>query len=139
MAVDPNKLTIKSQEAVRQAQQLAQARNHQMVEPPHLLYALLSDPEGVVYPLLQRLGQSPRALRDRVEELLDRIPKVYGPAGDELYLGGPRGRSSSGRSRRRRGCRTTMSPPSTCCWRPSRCPARCRRSCGRPGWIARRS
>jgi ATP-dependent Clp protease ATP-binding subunit ClpB len=89
MAIDPNKLTIKSQEAVRQAQQLAQARNHQMVEPAHLLYALLSDPDGVVYPLLQRLGQSPRALRDRVEELLDRIPKVYGPAGDELYLAGP--------------------------------------------------
>jgi ATP-dependent Clp protease ATP-binding subunit ClpB len=89
MAIDPNKLTIKSQEAVRQAQQLAQARNHQMVEPAHLLYALLSDPEGVVYPLLQRLGQSPRSLRDRVEELLDRIPKVYGPAGDELYLAGP--------------------------------------------------
>jgi ATP-dependent Clp protease ATP-binding subunit ClpB len=89
MDMDPNKLTLKSQEALRQARQVAQERNHQLVEPAHLMFALLSDPEGVVYPLLQRLGQSPRALRDRVDELLDRIPRVYGPAGDELYLSGP--------------------------------------------------
>jgi ATP-dependent Clp protease ATP-binding subunit ClpB len=87
--MDPNKLTLKSQEAVRRAQQVARERNHQLVEPAHVIFALLEDPEGVVYPLLQRLGQSPRALRDRVEEVLDRIPRVYGPAGDELYLSGP--------------------------------------------------
>src|SRR5438105_5294455 len=50
---------------------------------------MLSDPEGVVYPLLRKLGQSPRALRDRVEELLDRIPKVYGAGGQELYISQP--------------------------------------------------
>ena len=48
------------------------------MEPAHLLFALLSDPEGVISPLLHELGQSPRTLRDRDEELLDRIPKVYG-------------------------------------------------------------
>ncbi len=84
--MDPNKLTLKSQEALQEAQELARARNHQLVEPGHVLFALLSDPEGVVYPLLQKLGQSPRQVRDRVEEALDRIPKVYGPAGQELYL-----------------------------------------------------
>jgi len=84
--VDTNKLTLKSQEALQAAQELARARNHQLVEPAHVLFALLSDPEGVVYPLLQKLGQSPRLVRDRVEEALDRIPKVYGPAGQELYL-----------------------------------------------------
>src|SRR5206468_12836967 len=41
-----------------------------------------------VYPLLQKLGQSPKALRDRVEDLLDRIPKVYGFSQD-LYLSQP--------------------------------------------------
>src|SRR5438105_5642420 len=50
---------------------------------------MLSDPEGVVYPLLRKLGQSPRALRDRVEERLDRIPKVYGAGGQELYISQP--------------------------------------------------
>ncbi|HXY73341.1 MAG TPA: Clp protease N-terminal domain-containing protein, partial [Actinomycetota bacterium] len=82
--MDPNKLTLKSQEALRQGQELAAARNHAQVEPAHLLAALLSDPEGVVYPLLHRLGQSPRALRDKANELLDRLPKVYG--GQEVGL-----------------------------------------------------
>ncbi|MGH2573397.1 MAG: ATP-dependent chaperone ClpB [Actinomycetota bacterium] len=83
--MDLNKLTLKSQGALQAAQELARARNHQLVEPAHILFALLSDPEGVVYPLIQRLGQSPRVLRDRTEELLDRIPKVYGPE-QELFL-----------------------------------------------------
>ena len=83
--MDLNKLTLKSQEALQAAQELAGARNHQLVEPVHLLFPLLSDPEGVVYPLVQRLGHSPRALLDRGEELLSRIPKVYGPQQD-LYL-----------------------------------------------------
>src|SRR5213596_3944663 len=87
--MDLNKLTLKSQEALQAAQQLARDRNHQQVEPAHILFALLSDPEGVVYPLLQKLGVSPRALRDRTEELLARIPKVYGAAGQELYLSAP--------------------------------------------------
>jgi ATP-dependent Clp protease ATP-binding subunit ClpB len=86
--MDPNRLTLKSQEALQRAQELAGARNHQLVEPVHVLHALLSDSDGVIHPLLQRLGQSPRQLRDRAEELLDRIPKVYGP-GQELYLGAP--------------------------------------------------
>ena len=87
--MDLNKLTLKSQEALQRAQEEARNRNHQMVEPVHVLFALLSDPEGVVYPLLQRLEQSPRALRDRVEEALDRIPKVYGAPGQDLYLSAP--------------------------------------------------
>jgi ATP-dependent Clp protease ATP-binding subunit ClpB len=84
--MDLNKLTLKSQQALQAAQELARERNHQLVEPAHLLFALLSDPEGVVYPLLQKLGQSPRALRDRVDEVLDRIPKVYGAGGQELFI-----------------------------------------------------
>ncbi len=86
--MDLNRLTLKSQGAVQSAQQQARARNHQLVEPAHLLFALLSDPEGVITPLLHALGQSPRTLRDRDEELLDRIPKVYGGTG-ELYLSEP--------------------------------------------------
>src|SRR5437867_8704073 len=82
--MDIDKLTLKSQAALQAATEQARARNHQLVEPPHLLFALLSDPEGVVYPLLQKLGQSPRLLRDRVEEILDRVPKVFGGQQDLL-------------------------------------------------------
>ncbi|HET6770530.1 MAG TPA: ATP-dependent chaperone ClpB [Actinomycetota bacterium] len=77
--MDLNRLTQKSQQALEEAQRLAAARNHQQLEPEHILFALLNDPDGVVYPLMHAVGVSPRTLRDRVEELLDRTPKVYGP------------------------------------------------------------
>src|SRR5437899_11965908 len=87
--MDLDKLTLKSQEALQSAQELARNLNQRSVEPAHIVHALLSDPEGVVYPLLQRLGQSPRALRDKVSEVLDRMPKVYGAPGQEPYLSAP--------------------------------------------------
>jgi ATP-dependent Clp protease ATP-binding subunit ClpB len=80
--VDSDKLTLKSQAALEGARQQAAARNHQTIEPEHLLIALLSDPEGVVFPLLHQLGVAPKALRDRVDAALDRVPKVYGPGGE---------------------------------------------------------
>jgi ATP-dependent Clp protease ATP-binding subunit ClpB len=82
--LDLNKLTLKSQEALGRAQRAAQELNHQHVEPAHLLAALLAEPEGVVYPLLQKLGASPRRLATRLESVLDGIPKVYGEV--ETYL-----------------------------------------------------
>src|SRR4030095_8521596 len=70
-------LTIKSQMALQEAHQQASARHHQQIEPEHVLYALLTDPEGVVFPLLHQLGVVPKQLRDRVDELLNAKPKVY--------------------------------------------------------------
>ncbi|MGE5460665.1 MAG: ATP-dependent chaperone ClpB [Solirubrobacterales bacterium] len=75
--MDPNKLTLKSQAALEGAREQALARNHQAIEPEHVLFALLGDPEGVVYPLLHHLGIAPKPLRDRVDAALDRLPKVY--------------------------------------------------------------
>ena len=77
--MDPNKLTLRSREALAGAQRLAAEHNHQVVEPDHILAALLADPEGVIYPLLHALGQSPRKVQDLVTERLARIPKVFGP------------------------------------------------------------
>ena len=82
--MDLNKLTLKSQEALGSAQALAQQRNHQQVEPAHLFGALLAEPEGVVFPLLQKLEASPRSLANRLEAVLERLPRVYG--GVEIYL-----------------------------------------------------
>ncbi|HMC08105.1 MAG TPA: Clp protease N-terminal domain-containing protein, partial [Actinomycetota bacterium] len=78
--MDLNKLTRRSQEALAGAQRLASDRNHQVVEPEHLFHALLSQSDGVVFGVVQRLGAVPTALRDRVDELLGRIPQVYGGA-----------------------------------------------------------
>src|SRR6476659_7710648 len=75
--MDLDKLTMKTRAALDGAHQQALARNHQEIVPEHVLFALLSDPEGVVYPLLQQLGVQPKELRDRVGEALDRIPKVF--------------------------------------------------------------
>jgi ATP-dependent Clp protease ATP-binding subunit ClpB len=83
--VDLNRLTLRSRQALAEAQRAAADRNHQQVEPEHLLLALLSDPEGVLYPLLHAIGLSPRAVRDPLEERLARIPKVYG-GGAEIGL-----------------------------------------------------
>ena len=82
--MDINKLTLKSQEALASAQKLAGELNHQQVETAHLLAALVGEPEGVVYPILQKLGVSPRTIRTRLDGVLDRVPKVYGQV--EIYL-----------------------------------------------------
>jgi ATP-dependent Clp protease ATP-binding subunit ClpB len=84
--MDPNKLTMKSQAALEAARAQALARNQQAIEPEHVLFALLSDPEGVVYPLLHHLGVAPKPLRDRVDAALDRLPRVYAP-GSEVRIG----------------------------------------------------
>jgi len=85
--MDLEKFTLKSQEAVAAAQQVAAQRSHQAVEPEHLLYALLSDPDGVVFPVVQKLGITPGTLRARVAALIDRLPKVY--ATEETRFGSP--------------------------------------------------
>ncbi len=83
--MDLNKLTLKSQTALEAAREQASARGHQTIEPLHLLFALLSDPDGIVYPLLHRVGISPRTVRDRVDAALDKLPKVYAQ-GTEIRL-----------------------------------------------------
>ncbi len=84
-----DRFTLKSQKAVIAAQKLAADRSHQQVEPEHLLHALLGDPEGVVWPVVQKLGAQPRVLRDRTEELLDRIPRVRVEGGDASSVASP--------------------------------------------------
>src|SRR5438034_2139012 len=84
--MDLSKLTLKSQAALEGAREQAVARNHPAIEREHVLFALLSDPEGVVFPLLHRLGVSPRTVRDHVEAALDRVPKVYAQGGPQVGL-----------------------------------------------------
>jgi ATP-dependent Clp protease ATP-binding subunit ClpB len=88
--MDINKLTFKSQEALAAAQRLADERSHPEIGPEHLLQSLLSEAEGAVYPALQKLGASPRELRDLLAQLLERIPRaqVERPAGQpgQVYV-----------------------------------------------------
>ncbi len=84
----PDKMTIKTQEALSEAQSIASRRGHSAIYPEHLLAALLSQEGGVVVPLLQKLGVSPANLQNRLETLLQKLPQVSG-ATMQLYLSPP--------------------------------------------------
>ncbi len=75
-----DKFTIKSQEALGEAQNIAGSRGHTQIEPTHLLFALLGQPEGSTIPILQKLGVSVDALQNQLEERLESLPKVSGGA-----------------------------------------------------------
>jgi len=81
-----DKLTVKAQEALARAAELAEGKNHQEIAPSHLLAALLEQNEGVVPPVLQKVGVDPGFLRNEVEQDLERIPKVTGSAVSQAYI-----------------------------------------------------
>ena len=73
-----DKLTLKAQEAVSGAQELAHRRNHSEIQPLHLLSALLAEGEGVVGPLLQKIGANIGQIGEIVDKELDRLPSATG-------------------------------------------------------------
>ncbi len=79
-----DKLTIKSQEAVSEAQSLATGRGHSQITPCHLLRVLLEQPEGSTVPILQKIGIPIEGLQRSLEERLSHLPKVTGGAQPQL-------------------------------------------------------
>ena len=73
-----DRLTIKSQEAIQEAQRLAEVRNHQQVDVEHLLLTLLTQQDGLVVSLLKKLGVDGASLRKQVEREVQRYPGVEG-------------------------------------------------------------
>ncbi len=86
--MDPNKLTIKSQEALTGAQDRARRLGHQQVGSEHLLLTLLDQHDGLAPRLLQRLDVDAAALRARIQSDLERKPKVSGGAAElgKIYV-----------------------------------------------------
>jgi ATP-dependent Clp protease ATP-binding subunit ClpB len=78
MAFRFDQFTLKSQEAVQKAQDVARERGHQRLEPMHLLAALLDPEQNVVRALLGQLGVNPAQLLRAAEEGLNSLPKVTG-------------------------------------------------------------
>jgi len=76
--MNPNKWTLKTQEALQNAQEIASSYGNQLIEPEHLLAALAQDAEGTVVPVMKKLGANLNALKIRINEALDRLPKVSG-------------------------------------------------------------
>src|SRR3989449_878834 len=73
-----DKLTVKAQEALQAAQEIAARHDQQQIEPVHLLAALVEQSDGVVPPLLARLGVRAEVLAGDIEAQLARLPKVTG-------------------------------------------------------------
>src|SRR2546421_11369651 len=80
MAIRWEKLTVKSQEAVQRASELATENGNPELLPIHLLAALLEDKEGIVVPILRRIGAVPEKLLADSNAEISRLPKVSGEA-----------------------------------------------------------
>ena len=79
-----DKLTIKSQELVQNAQSLASRFGNQQIVNEHLLLAMLEEKDGIARTVLRKLGVAPDTVHDAVQTAVDRLPKVSG--GTEVYL-----------------------------------------------------
>src|SRR5207247_8570998 len=89
--MDPNRFTEKTQEALRSAQSRAIRQSHQQLDVEHLLAALLEQESGLAGAILAKAGVSTELLGQRLEQDLERAPKVTGPTGappDQTYVPG---------------------------------------------------
>lgn len=80
------KLTLKAQEALQRAQEIASANNHQSIEPAHALLALLEDSGGIIPPMLLKLGANVDYLKSKTQQDLDALPKVGGTVVGSQFL-----------------------------------------------------
>src|SRR6266481_6279055 len=79
-----DKFTVKAQEALQEAQSVARRRDHQEILPEHVLAALLAQQEGLVAPILQRIGADPSLVQARLEDELRKVAQVHGGEGGHL-------------------------------------------------------
>ena len=75
-----NNYTEKAQEAIRAAQQLAASSSHPLLEPEHLLVALLEQRDGIVPEVVRKMGADPVEIGRAARELIEKIPQAYGGA-----------------------------------------------------------
>ena len=79
-----DKFTVKAQEGLQEAQAIARKRDHQEILPEHVLLALLQQQDGLVAPLLQRVGVEPKLVQQRLEDALKKVAQVHGGEGGHL-------------------------------------------------------
>ncbi len=86
--MDLNRFTMKTQEALFQAQNVALERQQQQVDVAHVMLALIDQTDGIVRPLLQKMNVSEQLLRSRINQLLELLPRTSSPAGQfgQVYI-----------------------------------------------------
>ncbi|HEY2006325.1 MAG TPA: Clp protease N-terminal domain-containing protein, partial [Solirubrobacteraceae bacterium] len=96
MPMHPDRFTIKSQEALQAAQQLAEQRRNPQTMPEHLLAVLLEQDGGIVVPVLRKLGVEPASVREAVGRALEALPKLTTSGGTAGGAGGQEPAGGSG-------------------------------------------
>src|SRR5260370_29020027 len=86
MATRWDKQTLKAQEAVQRANDIAPDQGNPELLPAHLLQALVQDREGIVPPILEKIGASPEAAGAQARQLIERLPKVSGGGASQAQL-----------------------------------------------------
>ncbi|HUZ19277.1 MAG TPA: AAA family ATPase [Acidimicrobiales bacterium] len=84
MALDPNRWTLKTQEALQEATRLAETAHHAEVLPAHFLTAALGQDGGITVPILDRMGVAPLVVRNRLQDVLAKVPQAYGGGAPQL-------------------------------------------------------
>ncbi|MBI4734693.1 MAG: ATP-dependent chaperone ClpB [candidate division NC10 bacterium] len=79
-----DQFTVKAQDVIQIAQKTAEEMQHQAIDVEHLLLSLVEQPEGILVPLLQKVGASPKQIAASLRQELGKLPKVYGPA--QVYV-----------------------------------------------------
>jgi ATP-dependent Clp protease ATP-binding subunit ClpB len=83
-----DKFTIKAQDAIAVAQQLASDYNQQQIEPEHIMLAMVNDTDGVVPAILKKAALNLSAVQSGFEHSIKNMPKVYGSTMGQIYLSG---------------------------------------------------
>ncbi|HUR47619.1 MAG TPA: Clp protease N-terminal domain-containing protein, partial [Candidatus Saccharimonadales bacterium] len=81
-----DRFTIKTQEALQGAQSVAQRNSNQEIDGEHLMLALLEQPDGLIQPVLQKLGVSLQAFQADIESEISRRAKVQGSTTSDTFL-----------------------------------------------------
>jgi len=83
-----DKFTLKAQEVIQASQQLAERFGHQQIEPEHLLRVILDEKEGVIPPLLGKIGADAGSLIASLDDAIEKLPRVSGAGAGQPYLSG---------------------------------------------------
>ncbi|MFZ3264480.1 MAG: ATP-dependent chaperone ClpB [Terriglobales bacterium] len=86
MAIRWDKFTVKAQEAVQRASELASEHGNPELMPIHLLAALVEDKEGIVPPVLEKIGIGPQAVLAEIYQEIEKLPKVSGSGAHQATM-----------------------------------------------------
>ncbi|MEX1121691.1 MAG: ATP-dependent chaperone ClpB [Balneolales bacterium] len=81
-----NKFTLKAQEAVQNALEIAGERNHQALEPVHILKAMLTDPDSITVTIIKKIGSSVEVIQNKLNDTFKSLPEVKGGAVSGQYM-----------------------------------------------------